>query len=266
MNSILPVYTKPLPVSSEALLHDFFSRVATRVTVPNCYREPTPKALREVLRGMKDELQVWEREISLLLPFENLSPDDLKRVEYLRVTIDHYTMALFGYSEKIDMSFLSEKKGDLPYFGVTDTQNRGMQLSVYKSTIFSDVKFSIHPELPEDLKSYYRYVSGWLSERYGRDQIGKVFLSARPSGKMPSHLKERLLVSQRSGLFQGGIYIVFDAEWQLNEDLAIVKDPLVIGRSFGEYSRQYQDYLIGMYDPTPMEEWVATTHAKSPKT
>ena len=264
MNSLLPVYTKPLPVSSDTLIHNFFSKVARHVIVPECQSAPTPSALRKILHEMKNELSIWEKEIGKLLPFENLSEEDRRRIAYLEDTIDHYNMALFGYHKKIDMAFLAEKKGELPYFGVTDTQNKGMRITANKRSLFSEPTFNIHPDLPEDLAGYFSYVTSWLAGHYKRDQVGKVYISASPSGRMPDQLKQRLRVSQQSGLFNGAIYVVFDAEWQLNKELAIVRDPLIIGRSYGEYSRRYSYYLIGMYDPTPMEEWVASTHAKRP--
>ena len=253
-------HTKKLSLKSDSLVSDLFRLVAGNITVPDCHMDPTPKALRKTLVQIEKELEIWEDELSNLLPFENLTNSDLARVSYLKEAKEHYQMALYGYRSKIEMSFLSNKKGDLPFFGVINTDSRGMQITATRLRIHSQMEMSISPQIPYDLARYYDYLSDWLLNHFPDNEVGRFFLNATPAGKMPLDLKNRLAVSQKSGLFNGGIYIIFEADWQINKELAAAKDPLVIGMRQNVFSSPSY-YLIGIYDPTPMELWVADTYA-----
>lgn len=262
MSTLLPVYTKPLPVKKD-LLTDFFSRVAGKISVPDCGPRPTPKALRTIIRAMESELSVWQDTNLKRYPFENLTPDDITRMEYLNKTILHFEMALNGYDSLIDMSFLVEQRGNFPYFGITDIRNRGMEIYASKTGGMSEVQFLVRPDIPTDLKAHYEKTFLHLKSMHVYGKSGEIFISSYPSGKMNRELSERLDVSWRSGLFDGGIYVVFQADWKYGERVVVSKDPLIIGRKH-TLSCGPMHYLIGMYDPTPMEEWVAEVNVKRP--
>lgn len=239
-------------LTNEELTQDLFSLVQNNIKTTSV---PEPLTLRGAYDQTVAKIFETERIIreNKFFPFQNGKEVYEQLLPGLRTQAEHLKMARFGYTHRVDISFLSwiRKSNCLPVFIVLDLHDKfGFNISVRgKESWGAGYEALFHPEnLPQVIKDQYRSTIRLLESRAEENGSLEASISASYSGLMPEKTEKIITTADRSKLFQR-IYVIVEGpeDWKIT----IKGDPLVIGQTDKDF------YLITVYDPTALEKCVA---------
>lgn len=195
------------------------------------------------------------------LPFEVTNGDADAQIRDLKAIEERALMIAQGY-RPLDYTFLAWRRTQtkLPAFAVFDAKTnvnffhisiepRGWDASNIRN--LADVEYHFSPDLPEDIRFQYRDTIVHLAKKIAASRtIRKYSLSASlPTGFIPDTLREQIKKAWKAF---DGIYVIAEARFRVNVTFMPKGDPLVVGWKKSNSTM----YLIGKYDPTPLEEYV----------
>lgn len=220
-----------------------------------------PKAFLPVERGQDTLSPV----IDQLEEMEERIKEDLETAIFvLRGKEEHIAMAKMGYPNRLDLKFLEATKiqsrkrfgftvKDVwPAFIVVDVtdSDRAFTFRAFNN-IYGNT--SVRTNLPGDIEKYFATTIGRLEKITPRET--ETVLRAEYRGLLPDALRSEIQNHLQAKTFDR-IFIIAEApEWKLD---VIVRtppddDPIVVG--WKEYTRQA--FIIGVYDPTRLEQYIA---------
>lgn len=196
--------------------------------------------------------------------FESFTEEVQEAIDQLRTEQSIVTMAMMGYPE-IDHGFLAwrQKNTKMPAFMVLDLENNRFSISVEPYNGFDEqhgkvdhghTEFEFSPDLPKALEDHFtetvKYLANLSAKSYSWNQI-EISTEFR-GGIMPQDLREKVKSASNSKLFNRIFVIAEAVDWEINEIVRAKGDPLVVG--WVESTKRM--YLIGVYDPTPLEQYI----------
>lgn len=200
----------------------------------------------------------------LFFKFESFTEEVKEAVDKLKAEQSALTMAMMGYPE-IDHSFLAWRKKDskMPAFMVLDLENNTFSISVEPYNGFDEqegkvdhkhTEFEFSPDLPDALQDHFeetiKYLANLSAKSYSWNQL-EITTEFR-GGIMPQELREKVKLAEKNRLFDR-IFIIAEAtDWKIDEIVRAKGDPLVVGW----VEETGKMYLIGVYDPTPLEQYI----------
>src|SRR3989339_1013496 len=263
----LDLLTRPL-IEVTADETDLFRRVlGTVVVVP---QNQDHRWLTGTLKAIRQEIKVVQRYASSGRHFkvEGVQESSSQKLVELRRAEKHFEMALAGYPQVIDPSFVSWRRPDgLPSFIVLSLDSQDFSLSVTPDE--SGDTFSTRPYLHPQLAVQYLPVADYLLDmaRKGRQAIS---ISAHFSGNIPLSTNLKVKRAEKSRLFKpGGLVLVSEAPevWEVRKTAIIQPvpaDPLIIGCVVVGKGIPDQFYLIDKFNLTTLEEAALRSHALDP--
>lgn len=197
------------------------------------------------------------------LPFEITNRDAETQIRDFRAIEDRAKMIHDGY-RPLDYTFLAWRREDtlLPAFAIFDAKSGTnffhIDVTSYAPSAadvrgLGDVQYHFNPhDLPEEIRWQYAATIIDLGKRVAASRTIRSFeMSASlPTGFVPDELREKIRKAWRAF---DGIYVIAEAKFKLNATFAPKGDPLVVGWK----KKTATMYLIGLYDPTPLEDYVA---------
>ncbi len=252
--------TKPFVVAGTA--EDLFSKVLrTVVTIPQSLDR----------RWLMGNISAIDREITTLkrfmrkenhFPIENVketAPDVIAR---LMGTRKHFQMALAGYPQLLDPSFLAWRKDNLPVFITMNWTFRGdFKLTVVpgngSSTRGDD--YAIEPELNPVLAMQYYPAAKHLFGVAREEGLASVSISAHFAGSIPGNTRVKMDEALETGLFEADECLI-SAEapkWQIQKTVRVevekYPDPIVFGGVRVGDGLPLQYYVIDVFNLTAVE-------------
>lgn len=211
----------------------------------------------------KSRREGLERKIhhGFFLPFELTHSDADDQIKDLKAVEERAQMKAKGY-RPLDYTFLAwrREQNKLPVFAVFDAKSSVNFFHISISTRewhaenirgMADVNYRFSPELPSEIAFQYRDTIVHLGKKIAASsRVGSYELSASlPSGFIPDTLREQI---KRAWRVFDSIFVIAEAKFKLNAIFVPKGDPLVVGWKKGNSTM----YLIGKYDPTPLETYV----------
>lgn len=212
----------------------------------------------------KNRREALERKLhrGFFLPFEVTGNDAGDQIRDLKAVEERAKMLTQGY-RPLDYTFLAwrREQNKLPVFAVFDAKSSMNSFHISIETRewqagnvrgLADVDYHFSPDLPEDIRFQYRDTIVHLAKKIAASRtVRRYTLSATlPTGFIPDTLREQIKKAWR--VFDG-IFVIAEAKFKLNATFVPKGDPLVVGWKKGNSTM----YLIGKYDPTPLEDYVA---------
>ena len=228
---------------------------------------PLPKfeQPQEMIKRIESQIQkVKSLNGGSFFKFESFTEEVQDTIDQLKAEQSAVTMAMLGYPE-IDHSFLAWRKKNtkMPAFMVLDLENNRFSISVEPYNGFDEqhgkvdhghTEFEFSPDLPKALQDHFvetvKYIANLSAKSYSWNQI-EISTEFR-GGIMPQDLREKVKTATNSKLFNRIFVIAEASEWQINEIVRTKGDPLVVGW----IENTEKMYLIGIYDPTPLELYI----------
>lgn len=166
----------------------------------------------------------------------------------------HIKMAKKGYPLQISPEFLTARKKDnMPTFMVMNLESKSVEIEIYSNFA------SFQPDLPSLLEKQFNISIGKIREklnmRPGLSWNEKICASYH--GILPPSARTEIQKAIDSKLFDE-IFIVAEVQkWERIPTTPIKSDPLVLGW----VERTQQLFVITIYDPTGIEQYVADQFA-----
>lgn len=185
--------------------------------------------------------------------FEGTDTSASEATERLERRATHLKVALAGYPEQLDYSFLSWRRKQTlwPIFIVLDLKSNTFEIRDSWSSWDTNAS-CITPKLPEEIASQYSTTIERLSHMRGRTTLTTEFV-----GIMPDSARNEVVKAQKSRLFDHIFVIAEVKNWRLDQVVRAKGDPIVVGW----VNNTQQMFLITMFDPTPFEQYVADQYA-----
>lgn len=237
---------------------NLIDKVVKTMVVPEKVKNPEKRVLvlEESIRAVRTSLREGH-----FFAFEAVSESAEEEIQKRQAEINHLRMSMEGFPE-LDYSFLAWRKKNtkLPAFMVVDLNTNTFTLTVSPLESDSgrldleDSGFDFRPDLPGEIADQYMESINYLlrlavkSHDWADIQIEAEYRG----GVMPDDLRVRIRDVQERRLFDK-IFIVAEAPaWKIDAIARTKGDPLVVG-----WSRDTaQMFLIGAFDPTPLEKYV----------
>lgn len=194
--------------------------------------------------------------------FETVSDSAEEAVQKMEAKIKRLQMFQKGFPE-LDYSFLGWRKKNtkLPAFMVIDLDKNTFKLGVepmgrdFSNRLDLEASRSdFEPDLPVEIEEQYRGTINYLlrlavrSHDWDRIEIEAEYRG----GVMPDDLRTKVKDVGRRRLFDE-IFVIAEApSWKINTVARTKSDPLVVGW----LENTAQMFLIGAFDPTPLERYV----------
>lgn len=228
---------------------------------------PVPKLdqPQEKIRQIESQIQrVRNLNGGSFFKFESFTEEVQETIDQLKAEQSIVTMAMMGYPE-IDHSFLSWRKKDtkMPAFMVLDLETNTFSIEVTPYNGFDEqegrvdhkhTEFEFRPDLPTTLQDHFeetiKYLANLSAKSYSWNDL-EITTEFR-GGIMPQELREKVKTAEKSKLFSRILIVAEANDWKINEIVRAKGDPLVVG--WVESTKKM--YLIGVYDPTPLEQYI----------
>lgn len=180
----------------------------------------------------------------------------------------NYQMAEKGYQE-LDYSPLGWLKwrSMLPAFFIVNINHSSVVLNVHVSwgsidsfCLLGEKSGPAIYEYPKAISRLYGKAAAAIfkSERRGYDE-GSGYITARAQyqGILPDKTRSKIETALQAKLFDG-IYIIAEAkDWKIKKTVVTRADPLVVGW----VERTEQMFIIDVFDPTPLEDYLVMSHS-----
>lgn len=168
----------------------------------------------------------------------------------------HLEMKLLGYPE-LNHEFLTLRRHStmFPALVILDLHSNSFSLTIEPPTWAHDNAIvGFDPIIPDALEERFADTVEYLTHQAKTERLSRISISTEFGlGTMPDDLREKVHSATRKSHFDQIFRIAEPTKWEINKVTRAEGDPMVVG--WKEATKQM--FLIGLYNPTPLEEVVA---------